>query len=112
MHTVPRKVGYDEGEFYDSYGKFFIYGNSRGRIQDHIKIYNKVGYAYGTLTETAYITDEKKEVHFLLSATILVNENEIFNDDVYEYEAIGLQFLTEVGRKLYQYELKRKEERL
>ncbi len=107
MHTVPRKLGYDEGEFYDSYGKFFIYGNSRGRIQDHIKIYNKAGYAYGTLTDTAFITDEKKDVSFLLSATILVNKNEIFNDDVYEYESIGLQFLTELGRELYHYELGR-----
>ena len=107
MYTVPRKEGYDEGEFYDSYGKFFIYGTSRGRIQDHIKIYNKVGYAYGTLTETALITDEKKDVQFLLSATILVNENGIYNDDVYEYEAMGLPFLAELGRALYQFELKR-----
>jgi hypothetical protein len=107
MHTVPRKVGYDEAEYYDSYTKFFIYGNSRGRIQDHIKIYNKAGYAYGTLTDTALIIDEKKNVRFLLSATILVNKNEIFNDDLYEYEAIGLQFLTELGRELYHYELAR-----
>ncbi len=108
MHTVPRRIGYNEGEFYDSYAKFFIYGNSRGRIQDHIKIYNKVGYAYGTMTETALITDEKKDVSFLLSATILVNENEIYNDDIYEYTDIGLEFLTELGRGLYHYELSRK----
>ena len=107
MYTVPRKLGYDEGEFYDSYGKFFIFGNSRGRIQDHIKIYNKVGYAYGTLTDTAFITDERKDVSFLLSATILVNKNGIFNDDIYEYEDVGLQFLTELGRGLYHYELGR-----
>lgn len=110
MHTVPRKLGYDEREFYDSYGKFFIFGNSRGRIQDHIKIYNKAGYAYGTLTDTAFITDEKKDVSFLLSATILANKNGIFNDDLYEYEAIGLEFLTELGRELYHYELGRKKQ--
>jgi hypothetical protein len=46
-------------------------------------------------------------VHFLLSATILVNENGIYNDDVYEYEATGLPFLAELGRALYQFELKR-----
>lgn len=110
MHTVPRKVGYDEGEFYDSYGKFFIYGNGRGRIQDHIKIYNKVGYAYGYITDTALITDERKDVSFLLSATMLVNENGIFNDDVYEYGSVGLEFLTELGRGLYHYELDRKKQ--
>ncbi len=110
MHTVPRKVGYNELEFYDSYSKFFIYGNSRGRIQDHIKVYNKVGYAYGYMTDTALITDEKKDVSFLLSATMLVNENEIYNDDIYEYVDVGLQFFTELGRGLYHYELNRKKQ--
>ena len=110
MHTVPRKVGYNELEFYDSYVKFFIYGNSRGRIQDHIKSYNKVGYAYGYMTETALITDEKKGVSFLLSATMLVNENEIYNDDIYEYVDVGLQFFTELGRGLYHFELDRKKQ--
>ncbi len=42
-----------------SYGKFIIFGDSKKQIPDNIKIYNKVGYAYGTLTETAYITDKK-----------------------------------------------------
>jgi len=108
MHTAPRKVGYDEGEFYDSYAKFFIFGNSRGRIQDHIKVYNKSGYGLGYMTDTALIVDEKKDVAFLISATILVNKNEIFNDELYEYGTIGLDFFTELGRGLYHYELNRK----
>lgn len=108
MYTVPRKAGYNEGEFYDSYVKFLMYGDTRGRIQDHIKIYNKVGFAYGTLTDTALITDEKANISFLLSATITVNENGIFNDDIYEYEAIGLPFLAQLGRELYNLELERK----
>jgi len=107
MHTVPRKQGYNEAEFYDGYGKFFIYGDTKDRIQDNIKIYNKVGFAYGTLTDTAYITDDKNGVRFLLSGTILVNENGIFNDGIYEYETIGLPFLAQLGRELYNLELTR-----
>ena len=108
MSTMPRESGYDEAEYQDGYGKFFIYGDSKDRIPSHIKIYNKVGYAYGTLTETAYIKDEKNNIDFLLSATILVNENGVFNDDEYQYEVIGIPFLAELGRQIYQKELKLK----
>lgn len=108
MHTVPRNSGYDESEFYDSYGKFFIYGDSKERMPENLKIYNKVGYAFGTLTDTAYIVDEINDIHFLLSATILVNNNEIFNDDHYEYESVGIPFLAQLGRELYRYEFARK----
>ncbi|AVR44083.1 hypothetical protein C7S20_01740 [Christiangramia fulva] len=108
MSGLPRQLGYDENEFYDSYGKFFIYGDSEDRIPDYIKIYNKVGYAYGNLTETAYVHDLKNNVEFLLSATLRVNENEIYNDGKYEYDSIGIPFLAALGRKIYQLELERK----
>ena len=102
MQLAPRSAGYDEKDFPDSYGKFFMYGDSKERIPKHIKIYNKVGYAYGTLTETAYVRDEKTGVHFLLSATILVNENEVFNDDTYEFESVGIPFMAQLGREIHQ----------
>lgn len=108
MCVLPRNAGYDGTEYYDSYVKFFIFGDSKEPIPSHIKIYNKVGYAYGTLTETAYITDELENIQFLLSATILVNENGIFNDDHYEYTSIGLPFLAQLGREIYAIELARK----
>lgn len=110
MRAVPRNVGYDEKDYYDSYVKFFLYGDTKERIPEHIKIYNKVGYAYGTLTETAYIVDEKENVQFLLSATILVNENGIFNDDTYEYETVGIPFLAQLGREFHQYAIDHKKD--
>ena len=108
MSRLPREMDYDETEYYDSYGKFFIYGDTRQRIPSNVKIYNKVGYAYGTLTETAYIKDVENNVQFLLSATLLVNSNGIFNDNDYEYDEIGIPFMAELGREIYQLELKRK----
>ena len=110
MYTLPRNAGYNETEFYDSYGKFFIYGDSKERIPNELKIYNKVGYAYGTLTDSAYIVDEVNNIHFIISATILVNNNGIFNDNIYEYESIGIPFLAQLGRALYQYEFSRKKD--
>ena len=108
MWSPPRFQGYDEEEYYDGYVKFFIYGDTEERMPEHIKIYNKVGYAYGTLTDCAYIVDHSNNVEFLLTATILVNENKIFNDDNYEYESIGIPFLAALGREIHRFESNRK----
>ncbi|MEO1010876.1 MAG: serine hydrolase [Bacteroidota bacterium] len=108
MYTLPREVGYDPKEYYDGYCKFFLYGDTRERIPEYLKIYNKVGFAYGTLTDCAYVLDTKNEVDFLVTATILVNKDGIFNDDQYEYDEVGIPFLAELGRQLYTYELERK----
>lgn len=108
MQTVPRKVGYDADEYYDGYCKFFMFGDTKENIPSNIKIYDKVGFAYGTLTDCAYIADTQNEVEFMLTATILVNKNGIFNDDSYEYDKVGIPFLAELGRQLYDYETKRK----
>ncbi len=108
MYTLPRNAGYNPEEYYDGYCKFFIYGDSKDTIPEHIKIYNKVGFAYGTLTDCAYITDSKNKVDFLLTATILVNKNGIFNDNVYEYDDVGIPFLAELGREIHKLEIERK----
>lgn len=108
MHTVPQKVGYDPETFYDGYCKFFMYGDTKEDIPNHIEIYNKVGFAYGTLTDCAYIKDTSNNIDFMLTATILVNNDGIFNDDAYEYDEIGIPFLAQLGREIYNEELKRR----
>jgi len=94
---------YNRDKYFDSYCKFFIYGDTEGLMNDEIRIYNKVGLAYGTTTDVAYIRD-KKGIEFLLSATILTNENEIFNDNKYEIDDLGIPFLAALGREIYQLE--------
>ncbi|MER3316739.1 MAG: serine hydrolase [Allomuricauda sp.] len=108
MQMLPPKLGYDPDEFYDSYVKFFMFGDNTDPMPNHIKIYNKVGYAYGTLTDCAYIKDTKNNIDFMVTATILVNSNGIFNDNNYEYDKVGIPFLAQLGRELYQMELARK----
>ncbi|MEX0291444.1 MAG: serine hydrolase [Flavobacteriaceae bacterium] len=108
MYTLPKNAGYDAEEFYDGYCKFFMFGDTKESIPEHIKIYNKVGFAYGTLTDCAYITDSKNNVEFMLTATILVNRDGIFNDDAYEYDEVGIPFLAALGREIHALELDRK----
>ncbi len=92
---------------YHNYEQFFIFGDGKTPMPNSIEIYNKTGYAYGTITECAYIKDLKHQIDFLVTATILVNRNEIFNDSVYEYNTAGIPFLAELGRVLYKKELQR-----
>ena len=94
---------YNRDKYFDSYCKFFIYGDTKGLMNDEIRIYNKVGLAYGTTTDVAYIRDNKG-IEFLLSATIMTNENEIFNDNKYEIDDLGIPFLAAIGREIYQFE--------
>ncbi|AXG70266.1 beta-lactamase enzyme family protein [Kordia sp. SMS9] len=105
MHETPKKQGFTDSEYYDSYVKFFMFGDTKEAMPEHIKIYNKVGYAYGYLTDCAHIVDTKNDISFTITATIHVNKNQIFNDDTYEYDEIGIPFLAELGRQVHQFYL-------
>lgn len=111
LSLLPRESKYpiyDGEHYYDSYNKFFMFGDKRECIPDHIKIYNKVGLAYGFLIDNAYIVDLKNSVEFFLSAVIYINQNETLNDNIYEYDEITLPFLSALGNVVYHYELNRK----
>jgi hypothetical protein len=99
---------YDTTEYYDSYVKRIIFGDQKEPMPKHIRILNKTGSAYGYLIECAYVVDFENKIEFFLSTVIHVNENSIYNDDQYEYDQIGVPFMAELGRKIYQHELKRK----
>lgn len=88
---------YDRTHYFDSYVKFFLYGDDQSPMPGTVRIYNKVGLAYGFLTDNAYIVDEKSGAELMLTATLWCNANRIFNDDVYEYDEVGLPFLAQLG---------------
>ncbi|HEU5165320.1 MAG TPA: serine hydrolase [Chitinophagaceae bacterium] len=97
---------YDTSLYYDSYVKFFFKQGSH-IIPGYIRVFNKVGWAYGCLTDVSYVADFKNKVEFMLTATIYVNSDGILNDDKYDYDNIGYPFLYKLGQCIYDYELKR-----
>ena len=110
MQRLPRQFDFlkkDSAKYYDSYVKFLMFGDSEEDMPQNVKVFNKVGWAYGYLTDCAYIMDTKNKVEFFLTAVIHVNANGIFNDGHYEYESIGLPFLAALGKALYRVELDR-----
>lgn len=100
MSTLPFEAGYSRDDYRDGAMKFFLFGDYLGPLPEHVEIYNKVGFAYGTLTDNAYIRDRRKGKEYLITATLLVNENQTFNDDNYEYYELGRPFFAEFGRQI------------
>lgn len=109
MSMLPRESkhpGYDTS-YYDSYVKYFLFGDSKKPIPANFRIFNKVGLAYGYLTDIAYMADFENKVEFMLSATIHVNKDQIYNDGIYEYDKIAMPFLSNLGKVIYNYEKSR-----
>lgn len=98
---------YDDSVFYDSYVKFF-FKDSTGEMPNHIRVFNKVGWAYGFLTDVSYVLDTKHNVDYFLSATIYVNSDGVVNDSKYDEEAVGFPFFRELGRLIHDHEIRRK----
>ncbi|HSB92778.1 MAG TPA: serine hydrolase, partial [Flavitalea sp.] len=97
---------YDDSIFYDSYVKFFFL-DSTHQMPHGVRVFNKVGWAYGFLTDVSYVLDTVHNVEYMLAATIYANSDGILNDDNYDFDSIGRPFLTGIGQAVYQYELNR-----
>jgi len=112
MSQLPGETSYPlykmDTTLYDAYCKFFLFGEDKESIPSNIRIFNKVGDAYGYLIDNAYIIDFDNQVEFMLSAVINTNTDGIYNDGKYEYKTLGYPFMKDLGRLVYNYELKRK----
>lgn len=97
---------YDTAKFYDSYVKFFFRDSTR-RMPPGVRVFNKVGWAYGFLTDVSYVVDFNNGVEYMLAATLYVNSDGILNDGKYEYTSVGWPFLYQLGQAVYRYELQR-----
>jgi hypothetical protein len=98
---------YDTEHFYDSYVKFF-FQDSTHSMPKNIRVFNKVGWAYGFLTDVSYVLDTLNNIDYMLSATVYVNSDGVVNDSKYDEETVGFPFLKQIGNAFYEYELKRK----
>ena len=100
MSGYPKEFGYDENDYPYYFNKFFIYGDKELGFSNSFEIYNKVGFAYGQLTDTAHIIYD--DISIILTATIDVNSNKIYNDDNYDYDLVGFPFLAQLSRGIFQ----------
>jgi hypothetical protein len=97
---------YDAEKYYDSYVKFFFRDSSK-KMPNGVRVFNKVGWSYGFLTDVSFVADFENNTEYMLAATLYVNSDEILNDNKYEYDQIGHPFLFQLGKTIYDFESRR-----
>jgi hypothetical protein len=86
-----------------------FYGSEKESLIDpNLKIYNKCGNSYGYILDNAYFVDLDKKIEFFLTAVVQSNENQIYNDDNYEYDTVCYPFMKNLGKVIYEFEIERK----
>jgi hypothetical protein len=98
---------YDSATYYDSYVKFFFRDSLHRHLPEGVRVFNKVGWAYGFLTDISYVVDFRHHVEYMLAATLYTNSDGILNDDKYDFETIAHPFMYALGQTIYRYELAR-----
>ena len=87
--------------FFETYNKFFIHGDEQSVSNEQIRVYNKIGQAYGTSIDNGLIKNYQNDVEFILTSTIYTNKNKVINDNLYEYDDIAEPFLAKLSRAIY-----------
>ncbi len=87
--------------FFETYNKFFIHGDEQSVSNEQIRVYNKIGQAYGTSIDNGLIKNYQNNVEFILTSTIYTNKNKVINDNLYEYDDIAEPFLAKLSRAIY-----------
>jgi len=87
--------------FFETYNKFFIHGDEQNVSNEQIRVYNKIGQAYGTSIDNGLIKNYQDNVEFILTATIYTNKNKVINDNLYEYDDLAVPFLAKLSRAIY-----------
>jgi hypothetical protein len=99
---------YDPKEFWPTYAKMLYYGREKDAVLDpEIRIFNKYGDSYGFIIDNSYFVDFKNGIEYFLTAVVQSNEDGIFNDNKYEYDTVCFPFMKNLGRSIYDVELKR-----
>ena len=100
MGEYPRESRnpvYDPAKFPDDYVKFVLPGLARVIPPAHLRIYSKVGCAYGNSVENTWIEDTRTGRGFALAAVVYTNPDGVMNDDEYAYETLAWPFLAAVA---------------
>ena len=88
---------YDEKKYPDDYGKFCLPGLRKAVPAESLRVYAKLGRAYGFSIENDYIEDERTGRGFFLTAVLFTNPDGVMGNDAYDYEGLADPFFAELG---------------
>lgn len=91
---------YDPAKTPDHACKFVLRGVRDVVPAEKVRVYDKIGRAYGFSTENAYVVDGRDGRSFFLAITLYTNADGVLNDDRYGYEDVADPFLDAAGRAI------------
>lgn len=100
LGCLPRESAdppFDPKAYPDDYTKFLLPGVRRVLPADRIRIYAKIGRAYGFSTENSCIVDTATGRCVFVAAVIYTNADGILNGDRYEYDEVADPFFADLG---------------
>ena len=107
MGMWPSESGIPDYPLPKNFKKYLLLGSDTTMpAESDIRIFNVVGRAYGVLADCAYVVDLKSGTEFFLSAVMYCNKRDVLNTDDYQYHNVGLPFMTELGRLIFESEKK------
>ena len=77
---------------------FRLLGVGDGQWPKDLQVENKVGWAYGFLSDMAHL--KQGDYECFVSCKMYLNRDGVLNDGQYEYESIGRPAMAEIGRLL------------
>ncbi len=91
---------YDEKQHPDAQCKFLLPGLRRVVRADSLRVYAKIGQAYGFAIENSYVENIATGRGFFVAAVIYVNADGCVGDDRYDYESVADPFFAVLGEVL------------
>jgi hypothetical protein len=88
---------YDPKEHPDHGCKFVLPGIRRVVPPEYVRVYDKIGRAYGFTIENAYVEDLRSGRGFFLAAVLYTNSDGVVGDDVYDFAQIADPFFADLG---------------
>jgi hypothetical protein len=103
LGELPRESAnprYDPATTPDHACKFVLRGARRVVPAEFLRVYDKIGRAYGFSVENAYLEDTRTGRGLFLAIVLYTNPDGILNDDRYAYEELAEPFLDDVAETI------------
>ncbi len=91
---------FDGKEVPDHHCKFVLRGAGEVVPRPHLRVFDKIGRAYGFSIENAWVEDTRTGRGFFLTIVLYTNPDGVLNDDRYGYEEIADPFFDAAGRAI------------
>jgi hypothetical protein len=88
---------WDPKEYPDEYCKYVLPGLRRVVPAAHLRVYDKIGRAWGFTIENAYVEDTRTGAGFFLAAVLYTNPDGLLGDDDYGYQDVSNPFFAALG---------------